>query len=73
MSKDKTTIQSKIGWNWLRFFITVGILYIINLVWQLLELWEFGALQPSTTDTFMGIGLALSIYHNIFTEVRHEQ
>ena len=54
-------IQNKIS----SMFLFIVVLFAISVSWQLFEIIEFGALQPSVSDTIVGFVLAYLITDKI--------
>lgn len=47
--------------------IKVGIMTVVILLWQLLEMFITGDIQPSKVDSIVGVILTLSLYENFKT------
>jgi len=43
----------------------LGILLLVTVVWQVIEIIAFGAIKPNGIDTIIGIILSLSLYGNL--------
>ena len=44
-----------------------GIIIVITVLWQLLELFAYGEIRPSGIDTMIAILLGISVYTNFKT------
>lgn len=47
-----------------RYLIMLGIIYLVSLLWQTLELVIYGEVTPRRVDNIIGIILAISLYNN---------
>jgi hypothetical protein len=49
----------------MEYLMLMAIMFIINTIWQGLELLTIGKLEPSLADTVIAVILTISIYTNI--------
>ena len=52
----------------LNILALVGIYTFINIAWRILEIIEFGQVQPSISDTIIGALLTISLFEHLRLE-----
>lgn len=45
--------------------VSMGIYAVIQVTWRVLEVVEFGKIQPSVSDTIVGMLFAISLTENL--------
>lgn len=58
-------MQRELKISFIRYLITIGLLALLNSLWQALEINYYGEIQHRVVDDIISIPIVLSIYLNV--------